>query len=115
MSLGIKGLVESPNTIALLTTDENEIECVLSTIPSAVSSRRYNILQKIQNLAQLIGKGATVSTFADCPEWPFNENSEMLRVFKKVYRDLFEKNPTLRSRTPALKWAFFTERFRAWT
>lgn len=86
MSLSIEGLVESSNTIAMLETTEDKVR-VLSTIPSAVTSRRYNILQQMKNLASLTG--ATVETFADCPEWPYNPESKLLATAKKAYKDLF--------------------------
>lgn len=46
MSLEIEGLVESSNTVAMIETTENEVS-ILSTIPSAVTSRKYNILQEV--------------------------------------------------------------------
>ena len=106
MSLSIDGLVESSNTIAVLTTEDNEI-CVLSTIPSAISSRKYTILKKIENLAKLINKGASVSTFADCPEWPYNKKSQLLQVFKKAYKDLFGEEPHVEVSHSSLELGLF--------
>ena len=33
--------------------------------------------------------GASVDTFADCPEWPYKPDSELLAIAKKAFRDLF--------------------------
>jgi dipeptidase D len=106
MSLAIKGLVESSNTVALLETTDERIG-ILSTIPSAVSSRRYNILKRIQHLAALLGNRAEVTTFADCPEWPYNENSRMLQVCKKAYRDLFGEEPHVEVSHSSLELGLF--------
>lgn len=86
MSYEIKGLVESSNTVAMIETKDNVVS-ILSTVPSAVTSRRYNIVQEIYDLAELTG--ATVDTFADCPEWPYNPDSKLLATAKKAFKDLF--------------------------
>lgn len=86
MSLEIPGLVESSNTIAMVETAEEQVS-ILSTIPSAVTSRKYDILQKFYDLAELLG--ASVDTFADCPEWPYNPDSKLLEIAKKAFKDKF--------------------------
>lgn len=86
MSLEIEGLVESSNTLAMIETAENQVS-VLMTIPSAVTSRRYNILQQVYDLAELAG--ASVDTFADCPEWPYKTDSKLLATAQKAFYDKF--------------------------
>ena len=86
MSLEIEGLVESSNTLAMIETAENQVY-VLMTIPSAVTSRRYNILQQAYDLAELAG--ASVDTFADCPEWPYKPDSKLLATAQKAFYDKF--------------------------
>lgn len=86
MSLEIEDLVESSNTLAMMDTEDDKV-WVLMTIPSAVTSRRYDILQKVYDLAELMG--ASVDTFADCPEWPYKPDSELLAIAKKAFKDLF--------------------------
>ena len=86
MSLEIEGLVESSNTLAMIETSDDQVS-VLMTIPSAVTSRRYNILQQVYDLAELAG--ASVDTFADCPEWPYKPESKLLAIAKKAFFDKF--------------------------
>ena len=86
MSLEIEGLVESSNTLAMMDTEDGKI-WVLMTIPSAVTSRKYDILQKVNDIADLCG--ASVDTFADCPEWPYRPDSQLLATAKKAFKDLF--------------------------
>ena len=86
MSLEIEGLVESSNTLAMMDTEDGKV-WILMTIPSAVTSRKYDILQKVRDLAELMG--ASVDTFADCPEWPYKPDSQLLATAKKAFKDKF--------------------------
>ncbi|MCM1304918.1 MAG: beta-Ala-His dipeptidase [Butyrivibrio sp.] len=86
MSLEIEGLVESSNTLAMVETSDGKVS-ILMTIPSAVTSRRYNILQQVRDLAELAG--ASVDTFADCPEWSYQPESKLLATAKKAFLDKF--------------------------
>ncbi len=86
MSLEIEGLVESSNTLAMMDSEDDKV-WILMTIPSAVTSRRYDILQKVYDLADLMG--ACVDTFADCPEWSYKADSQLLATAKKAFKDLF--------------------------
>lgn len=86
MSTEIEGLVESSNTLAMMDSEDEKV-WVLMTIPSAVTSRRYDILQKVCDLAELMG--ASVDTFADCPEWPYKPDSELLGIARRTFRKLY--------------------------
>lgn len=86
MSLEIEGLVESSNTLAMMNTEDEKV-WILMTIPSAVTSRKYDILQKVKDLAEIMG--ASVDTFADCPEWQYRPDSKLLAIAKKSFFDKF--------------------------
>lgn len=107
MSLEIKGLVESSNTVAMIETTENEVS-ILSTIPSAVTSRRYNILQEVRDLAELLG--GTVETFADCPEWPYKEDSKLLATAKKAFVNLYGYEPNVEVSHSSLELGLFCKK-----
>jgi len=104
MSLEIPGLVESSNTVAIIETSEDVVS-ILSTIPSAVTSRKYDILQEIRDLAELTG--ATVETFADCPEWPFMPDSKLLATAKKAFKDLYGYEPNVEVSHSSLELGLF--------
>ncbi|MDO4274554.1 MAG: beta-Ala-His dipeptidase [Eubacteriales bacterium] len=104
MSLEIEGLVESSNTLAMINTAENVVS-ILMTIPSAVTSRRYNILQKVYDLAEVLG--AEVSIFADCPEWPYNPDSKLLATAKKAFKNLYGKDPNVEISHSSLELGLF--------
>ena len=107
MSLEIKGLVESSNTVAMVETKDGVVS-ILSTIPSAVTSRRYNILQEIRDLAALAG--ATVDTFADCPEWPYKPDSKLLATAKKAFIDLYGYEPGVEVSHSSLELGLFCKK-----
>lgn len=90
MSLEVPDLVESSSTIAAVEIKDGKIS-ILCTIPSAVTSRKYEILQRIRNLAALVG--AEVTTFADCPEWPYKPDSKLLATARQAYINLFGEEP----------------------
>lgn len=104
MSLEIEGLVETSNTVAMIEMKDN-IVSVLSTIPSAVTSRRYDVLRRINDIAYLIG--AEVTTFADCPEWPYKPGSKLLATAKKAYKDLFKEEPGVEVSHSSLELGLF--------
>ena len=107
MSLEIEGLVESSNTVAMIETTENEVS-ILSTIPSAVTSRRYNILQEVEDLAELLN--AKVETFADCPEWPYKPDSKLLATAKKAFKDLYGYEPNVEVSHSSLELGLFCKK-----
>lgn len=107
MSLEIKGLVESSNTIAMISTENDQVN-ILSTIPSAVSSRKYDILQKFYDLAELMG--ASVDTFADCPEWPYKPDSKLLETAKNAYRKIFGEEPNVEVSHSSLELGLFCKK-----
>jgi dipeptidase D len=109
MSLTIPDLVESSNTIALLSTSDDEVE-ILSTIPSAVSSRRYAILKRIERLAEMMGGGTKVTTFADCPEWPYNKDSKLLAVATRAFEDTFKAKPHVEVSHSSLELGLFNKK-----
>ncbi|PDT46635.1 aminoacyl-histidine dipeptidase [Sinorhizobium fredii] len=108
-SLIVDGLVESSNTVALISNDQDRIE-IVSTIPSAVSSRRYNIVDRIRELSEVIGLGATVETFADCPEWPYNPDSRMLAAGLAAYYNEFGEKPHVEVSHSSLELGLFRKK-----
>ena len=107
MSLEIEGLVESSNTLAMVDTVDGKV-AILMTIPSAVTSRRYDILQKVYDLAELMG--ASVDTFADCPEWPYRPDSKLLATAKKAFKDLFGCDPNVEVSHSSLELGLFCKK-----
>ncbi|MDR2914551.1 MAG: beta-Ala-His dipeptidase [Tannerella sp.] len=104
MSLEIPGLVESSNTVAIIETKDGIVN-IISTIPSAVTSRKYDILQKIRDLADLMG--AEVETFADCPEWPYMPDSKLLATAKKAFKNLYGYEPNVEVSHSSLELGLF--------
>lgn len=104
MSLDIPGLVESSNTIAMISMEDGKV-AILMTIPSKVSSRKYDILQKVKDLAALVG--ASVDTFADCPEWPYRPDSKLLATAKRAFKKLYGVDPNVEVSHSSLELGLF--------
>ncbi|GAB14804.1 Xaa-His dipeptidase [Arthrobacter globiformis NBRC 12137] len=109
MSLTTDGLVESSNTVAQIEIRDGKLR-VLSTIPSAVSSRKYEILDRIRGLADIAGEGATVQTFADCPEWPFQPESPLLAQAKQAYKTVHGRDPEVEVSHSSLELGIFASK-----
>lgn len=109
MSLTTEGLVESSNTVAQIEITDGKLR-VLSTIPSAVTSRKYEILDRIRGLAELLGDGANVQTFADCPEWPFQPASPLLAEAKQAFKSVHGRDPEVEVSHSSLELGIFASK-----
>jgi dipeptidase D len=92
MSMDIKGLVQSSTNLGVVTTTEDEITFE-SAIRSSVKSLKESIVGEIESLCNLVGAAMTLE--ADYPAWEYKENSYIREVFKKVYKDMYGKEPKI--------------------
>jgi len=81
---------ESSCCITILKTTDEKVR-ILATIPSAVASIKYYLVQKFRDLASLTG--AETETFGDCPEWTFNPESHLLATAKSAFQRVYGKEP----------------------
>jgi len=90
MSLAMKGLVESSTNLAIVKTEENFIEIVESSRSSINSSLDFicNQLKAYGNLAEV-----DVEQGEGYPGWSPNPDSKILKIMKKVYKNLFGREP----------------------
>ncbi|WP_207669513.1 aminoacyl-histidine dipeptidase [Clostridium tagluense] len=90
MSMDIKELVESSSSLGVIRTLENEI-VFESDVRSSIKSLKYCIINQMEAVASLLN-----CKFIDdlhYPEWQYNSNSEVLQLFKKVYREKYQLDP----------------------
>src|SRR5690606_20424420 len=88
MSQDIKDLVESSNNLGVLKTydDKVTIECAMR---SSVGSLKSNIAIQLRLIAHAINAD-WLSTSA-YPAWEYNKDSYIREVFKKSYKELYNK------------------------
>ncbi len=90
MSPEIPDLVEASNNIAKVTVKDGtmKIECLTR---SSVEESKNEVQELLR--ANFEKKGFEVSFSGSYPGWSPNGNSPILKVLKKVYTDLFSKEP----------------------
>ena len=107
MSSGIEGLVESSNNIGVLSTNGN-IVSIDSAIRSSVKTLKYEILHRIDSIAELIG-GKSIKS-SEYPEWQFREESEIREIMKHVYFDMYKKEFKIDAIHAGLECGFLEEK-----
>jgi dipeptidase D len=82
---------ETDNNLGILRTEGDEI-WMITTITCAVTSRKNDVVDKIKTLAELVD--AKVEAFGvDAPEFPYDPNSEMVRMAEEVYKESYGYEP----------------------
>lgn len=90
MSDNIDGLVETSNNFATINMGNDTIT-ILSSQRSSVETELNAIVSKIESVAS--DHHASYTTKEGYPGWQPNPDSPILAVCKKVFTDLFEKEP----------------------
>lgn len=90
MSVDIEKLVETSNNLATIGI-ENDVLSILLSQRSSVETQLEWIVSKIESIAELTN--VSYNTSEGYPGWKPNPNSELLSLCKKVYNDLFGKEP----------------------
>jgi len=108
MSMDIPGLVESSVSLGVVRTEEDAVE-FKALIRSSVKSIYADMQRRIENLAEITGGDAAV--LVNCPLWQYNPDSKIQKVFGKVYRSLYGKEPAIQSIHVGLECGIFDEKF----
>ncbi len=90
MSLAMEGLVETSTNLAVIKTEDKEVEVVESSRSSINSSLDF-VCKQLKALGDLAG--AQTHQPPGYPGWTPNPDSELLRKMKEVYKRLFGKEP----------------------
>ncbi|MDF2591602.1 MAG: pepD [Clostridia bacterium] len=89
MSMEIAGLVESSTNLGVVQTAGDSI-FMINEIRSSVRTRKKDILNTVKLLTETVGGELRVES--DYPEWEYNPNSKMRKLFQKVYKDMNHKD-----------------------
>jgi dipeptidase D len=109
MSKKISGLVEtSTNLASIKQTSENVYEIVTSQRSSS-DSMIHDIANKVESVFQL--GGATFKRSTGYPGWEPNTDSQILNISKKIYFDLFKKEPIVTAIHAGLECGLFIEKY----
>lgn len=108
MSADIPGLVETSTNVAVIRTEKKSI--VLATSQrSSVASELTEIAYSVSCVFQL--GGADAKTSDGYPGWKPNMSSEILKVAKSTYNQLYNKQPEVKAIHAGLECGIIGERY----
>lgn len=107
ISLDIKGLVESSTNIGVVRTDDKEITFT-SAVRSSVGTRKDEIKNQLQHLANLIDGNLTVK--GEYPAWEYNPTSKLREIFLKVYKNMYNKEAEIEAIHAGLECGLFAKK-----
>lgn len=86
MSMEIEGLVESSTNLGVVQTAGDNIY-MINEVRSSVKTHKKNTVNTINTLAKSVGGELRIES--DYPEWEYNPNSNMRKLFQKVYKNMY--------------------------
>lgn len=107
MSADIPGLVETSTNVAVVRTERTRLVVVTSQ-RSSVMSELDEIQQSVAAISEL--GGAQVKTGDGYPGWKPNLDSEILKVAKATYKQLYGKEPEVKAIHAGLECGIIGER-----
>ena len=90
MSPDIEGLVETSNNVARVKVGNGEIVIKCLT-RSSIESGKWNLINMLQSTYEMVGYDVKLS--GDYPGWKPNADSNILKVLKKKYTEIFKEEP----------------------
>lgn len=108
MSMEIEGLVQSSTNLGVVTTTEDKV-LYDSAIRSCVRSLKEDIVNTTRIIAGTIG--AEFETRADYPDWQYDANSKIRKVFETTYKDMYGTDPEIMAIHAGLECGLFKEKF----
>ncbi len=94
MSANMEGVVETSNNLATIEIKDKSL-IVHTSQRSSVMSRLDEITSKIEAIAAL--SGANTKSVNEYPAWQPDMTSPLLKRCKKIYKNLFNKNPVVKT------------------
>ena len=109
-SLKIRGIVECSSNLGTVRPTEEGCRLMV-TITSGVTSRKHDVLDRMRALAELAGNGVTIEQYGhDAPEFPYVEDSPLLELAKRAYRESYGREPNVQVSNCSLELGMFSRR-----
>ncbi|MBI5507234.1 MAG: aminoacyl-histidine dipeptidase [Deltaproteobacteria bacterium] len=108
MSADIKDLVETSTNVAVIETGKKEVTLATSQ-RSSVASEILDMVYSVHTIFEL--GGAQVVHSAGYPGWKPNLSSQILKLAKQVYKDLYGKEPTVKAIHAGLECGIIGEKY----
>jgi len=108
MNYDIPDLVETSTNLATIAINENDAVIGLST-RSSIKTALQDFRDRISAVAAL--SGAKVTEDAPYPGWKPNLDSNILKLSKKIFKDIYGKEPTVEAIHAGLECGIIGEKF----
>lgn len=108
MSYDIEGLVETSTNLATVSIKNNSASIGLSS-RSSIASALQDLRDKIHAISSLAG--AKVTEEEPYPGWKPNLNSDLLKLSKKIFQDMYKKEPVVEAIHAGLECGIIGEKF----
>ncbi len=108
MSADIPGLVETSTNLAVVLTENNEVKIV--------TSQRSSVQTEIEDIADVVSSvfelaGAEVKMGEGYPGWKPNVDSEILKIFKSSYKELYGTDAEIKAIHAGLECGILGEKY----
>ena len=103
-------LVETSTNLASVKFDQNNTIKIVTTQRSSVESAKHDVASMVQSCLRLAG--AEVIHSDGYPGWKPSLKSEILKITRKSYINLFGKNPSVRAIHAGLECGLIYEKFK---
>lgn len=94
ISLQMNGLVETSNNLGIIKTTEENVEFV-SAVRSSIATVKYDILEKMAMIAELIDSEFFIKS--QHPGWEYRPQSRLREVCVETFRDMYGEEPSVES------------------
>ncbi|MCM0650709.1 aminoacyl-histidine dipeptidase [Clostridium swellfunianum] len=108
MSMEIAGLVQSSTNLGVVTTSKDMITYDSAT-RSSVKTLKEDLVNQFKLLAEVVG--VECETRADYPDWQYDADSKIRRVFERVYKEMTGNDPEIVAIHAGVECGLFKEKF----
>lgn len=109
MSTRMPGMVETSTNLASVKFKDNNEIVVTTSQRSEIESRKYMASEMVESAMFLAD--AEIECSEGYPGWTPNPDSEVAKIVAESYRNLFGKNPVVRSIHAGLECGLFLEKY----
>ena len=105
MSQMMPGLVETSLNAGILKLDKDNC-CISTSVRSSVSSRKTELAERLEMLAEFLGGEIQIS--GDYPAWEYKTDSAIRDTISSVYKNLFDDEPVFEAIHAGLECGMFS-------
>ena len=107
MSTVMPGLVETSLNLGILKLEDQAL-LATSSVRSSVSSRKEDLRDRLEHIAEFLGGEIAVS--GDYPAWEYVEDSKLRTLMGDTYREMYKKEPVMEVIHAGVECGLFSEK-----